>query len=118
MYLGVAFGLLAFISLLRPAFLIPALPMLAIAMLSHSPDHYDYNSHYMAGLIMPIMLAFVLGLTQAEQTWVRLYGKLSGDIMHWDCKPLLQSKPHRKNSLFYGGAGFIGYWERGFWRDI
>lgn len=79
-YLGVVFGLLAFIPLLRPIFLIPALPMLAIAMLSQVSDHYDYNSHYMAGVIMPVMAAFVLGLPKAENIWMGLYGKFARPI--------------------------------------
>ena len=70
-YLGVVFGLLAFIPLLRPAFLIPALPMVAIAMLSRVPNHYDYNTHYTAGLIIPVMFAFLYGLPRAERIWER-----------------------------------------------
>ena len=70
-YLGVVFGLLAFIPLLRPVFLIPALPLLGIAMLSHLPNYYDYNTHYTAGLIVPVMFAFVHGLPKARALWIR-----------------------------------------------
>ena len=75
-YLWVAFGLLAFIPLFRPAFLIPALPMLAIAMLSEAPEHYNYNSHYMAGIIIPLIMAFTLGLPQAKNVCSKLLKKL------------------------------------------
>lgn len=77
-YLGVVFGLLAFIPLLRPAFLIPALPLLAIAMLSRLPNYYDYNTHYTAGLIVPVMFAFVYGLRRAERVWGKLAIRIEG----------------------------------------
>jgi uncharacterized membrane protein len=71
-YLAIVFGMLAFIPLLSPVFLIPAAPLLAISMLSHLPNHYDYNTHYMAGLIIPVIFAFVYGLPKAELIWARL----------------------------------------------
>ena len=71
-YLAVVFGLIAFISFLHPVFLIPTIPLLAIAMLSHLPNYYDYNTHYMAGLIIPVMFAFVHGLPRAEKIWEKL----------------------------------------------
>lgn len=83
-YLVVVFGLLAFIPLLRPALLIPAIPLLAISMLSRLKNYYDYNTHYTAGLIIPVMFAFVYGLPRAERiwesvrTWVRLRWRLRG----------------------------------------
>lgn len=70
-YLGVIFGLLAFIPLLRPIFLIPALPMLAIALLSHVPNHYDFNTHYTAGLIIPVIFAFIHGMPKARALWMK-----------------------------------------------
>jgi uncharacterized membrane protein len=70
-YLFVVFGLLAFIPLLAPSYLIPALPLLAIAMLSRLPNYYDYNTHYTAGLIIPVMLAFIHGLPKAHALWMR-----------------------------------------------
>lgn len=69
MYLAVVLGVLAFIPLLRPVFLIPAIPIFSIAMLSQLQNHYDYNSHYTAGLIIPAMFAFVHGLPRAEEVW-------------------------------------------------
>jgi uncharacterized membrane protein len=70
-YLFVVFGLLAFIPLLAPSYLIPALPLLAIAMLSRLPNYYDYNTHYTAGLIVPAMFAFIHGLPKAHALWTR-----------------------------------------------
>ena len=66
-YFTVIFGLLAFIPLLRPAALIVALPLFAIAMLSHGqPNYYSYAYHYTAGLIIPVMVAFRDGLPSAR----------------------------------------------------
>jgi uncharacterized membrane protein len=77
-YLGVVFGMLAFVPLLRPVFLIPAIPFLAIAMLSRLPNYYDYNTHYTAGLIVPVMFAFVYSLHRAERIWGKLDARLEG----------------------------------------
>ena len=70
-YLIVIFGLLAFIPLLAPSYLIPTLPLLAIAMLSRLPNYYDYNTHYTAGLIVPVMFAFIHGLPKAHRLWMK-----------------------------------------------
>lgn len=70
-YLFAIFGLLAFIPLLAPSYLIPAIPLLAIAMLSRLPNYYDYNTHYTAGLIIPVMFAFVHGLPKAHALWMK-----------------------------------------------
>lgn len=71
-YLLVIFGLLAFIPLLRPAALIPALPLLLIAMLSRLDNYYTYGNHYTAGVIIPVMFAFIQGLPVAERGWLRV----------------------------------------------
>ena len=70
-YLFFVFGLLAFIPLLAPSYLIPTLPLLAIAMLSHLANYYDYNTHYTAGLIIPVIFAFIHGLPKAHALWMR-----------------------------------------------
>jgi len=70
-YLFVVFGLLAFIPLMAPSYLIPALPLLAIAMLSRLPNYYDYNTHYTAGLIIPVMFAFIDGLPKVHALWMK-----------------------------------------------
>jgi hypothetical protein len=71
-YLFVVFGLLAFIPLMAPSYLIPTLPLLAIAMLSRLPNYYDYNSHYTAGLIIPVLFAFIHGLPKANVMWIKV----------------------------------------------
>lgn len=89
-YLFVVFGLLAFIPVLAPSYLIPALPILAIAMLSRLPNYYDYNTHYMAGLIIPVMFAFIHGLPKAHTLWMK------GGRWVWRKALLLRSngRPH------------------------
>jgi uncharacterized membrane protein len=70
-YLGVIFGSLGFISLLSPVLLIPALPLLLVAILSHTPNHYDHNSHYTAGVIIPVIFSFCYGFLRAEQIFIK-----------------------------------------------
>lgn len=70
-YLGIIFGLLVFIPLLFPIFLIPALPIILVALLSHTPSHYDYNVHYTAGLIIPLMFAFHYGTLRAKALYIK-----------------------------------------------
>jgi uncharacterized membrane protein len=65
-YLLVVFGLLGFIPLLSPAPLIVAAPILMISMVSHVVNHYDYATHYTAGLIVPVLIAFRGGFAVAR----------------------------------------------------
>lgn len=62
LYLAVCFGSLAFVPVLRPQWLIPAIPPLLIAMLARSENYYSYGNHYTAGLIGPLLVAFAHGL--------------------------------------------------------
>lgn len=68
-YLIVVFGMLAFIPFLHPVYLIPAMPLLAIAMLSRLPNYYDYNTHYTVGLIVPVIFSFAYGMQRMERIW-------------------------------------------------
>lgn len=66
------FGVLGFISLLRPAPLLVAAPILAILMLSRHPNYYALGHHYTAGLIAPLIIAFAEGLPVAKRLWNHL----------------------------------------------
>jgi uncharacterized membrane protein len=66
-FIGLLFGLLAFIPLFSPLFLIPALPIIFIALLSHSSNHYDPSSHYTAGVIMPMIFAFNFAIPRVRK---------------------------------------------------
>ena len=72
--LGVIFGLLGFIPLIRPAALIVAAPLILIPLLSHSKDHYDYANHYTVGVIIPVIVAFNDGLPIAKKWFKRNFG--------------------------------------------
>jgi uncharacterized membrane protein len=71
-YLVVIFGGLAFLPLLQPSLLIPAIPLILISLLSREPSYYDLNNHYTAGLIVPLIFSFVYGLRRAEKILKRI----------------------------------------------
>lgn len=77
-YLFFIFGVLAFIPILRPVMLVPALPIMGIALLSGNDAHYAVTNHYTAGLIAPFIMAFIKGLPAAGSLWkkVRLTEKM------------------------------------------
>lgn len=62
-YLFFLFGSLLFFPLLRPKLLLPALPSLALALLSTNPSYYGWANHYTAGAAGVLFFAFcqVLG---------------------------------------------------------
>lgn len=68
-YVLYIFGALGFIPLLRPIILLPAIPMLLISLISNTPEHHAYNTHYTAGLIAPLIMAFSEGLPTARKLW-------------------------------------------------
>lgn len=65
-YLVILFGPFCFLSLLGPLELIPAVPLLMISLLSREPGHYAYANQYTAGLIVPIIAGFMVGLQRLE----------------------------------------------------
>ena len=68
-YVLYIFGALGFIPLLRPMILLPAIPIVLIPLLSNFPEHHAYNTHYTAGLIAPLIMAFSEGLPTAKKLW-------------------------------------------------
>jgi uncharacterized membrane protein len=68
----VLFGVLGFIPLLKPGYLVVALPILAISLLSQFQSSYALQNQYTAGLIAPLIMAFAEGLPRAKQIWSRL----------------------------------------------
>ena len=72
LYLIYLFGALGFISLLRPNLLLPLIPILLISLLSKNPSHHLYNSHYTAGLIAPLIIAFSEALPRAKFIWEKI----------------------------------------------
>lgn len=72
-YLLMVFGLLAFIPLLSPSALIVAAPVLIISMASHLSNYYDYATHYTAGLIVPVIVAFRDGFAASRAKWSAVF---------------------------------------------
>lgn len=62
-YLLLLFGALLFFPLFRPKVLLPALPALALSLLSAHPNYYGWANHYTAGAAGALFFAFceVLG---------------------------------------------------------
>ena len=62
-YLFFLFGSLIFFPLLRPKLLLPALPTIALSLLSTNPGYYGWANHYTAGAAGVLFFAFcqVLG---------------------------------------------------------
>ena len=60
-YVALVFGLLGFIPLFGLFYAIPAIPLVLISILSETPGHSTINSHYTAGLIIPLIIAFNYG---------------------------------------------------------
>ncbi|MFU2209400.1 DUF2079 domain-containing protein [Solidesulfovibrio sp. C21] len=79
-YLGFLFGALLFFPLFRPKFLLPAVPALALALLSTQPNYYGWANHYTAGAAGALFFAFceVLGpvriLARQSGIGVRQFG--------------------------------------------
>ncbi|GJL77301.1 MAG: hypothetical protein NPINA01_02900 [Nitrospinaceae bacterium] len=71
-YILILIGVLGFIPLLKSSYLLVALPILAISLLSQYESSYDLHNHYTAGLIAPLIIAFAEGLPKAKQIWARL----------------------------------------------
>jgi uncharacterized membrane protein len=106
-YLGVVFGLLAFIPLLRPVFLIPALPLLLIAMLSRLDNYYSYANHYTVGLIIPLMFAFMYGLPRAERIWEKLFLQIRGMLQYSRISSLSDNGDYCRRILYVLLFGWV-----------
>ncbi len=72
LYLTYLLGSLGGISLLSPIYLIPAVPILAMSLLSNVDNHYGIAHHYTAGLIAPLVFGFAEGLPRARRLWKRI----------------------------------------------
>ncbi|MBF0554268.1 MAG: DUF2079 domain-containing protein [Nitrospirae bacterium] len=71
-YVIAIFCVLGFIPLLRPLMLIPALPIMGIALLSMHDSYYAFTTHYTAGLIAPFIMAFIKGMPTAGSLWEKM----------------------------------------------
>ncbi len=71
LYLLALFGSLAMAPLFAPLELMPALPQLAISLLSRQENYHALGHHYTAALVMPLTVAFAVGLPRALHAWER-----------------------------------------------
>jgi len=76
-YLGFLFLPLLFVPLLSPLSLLPAIPALAISLLSRLPHHYWIQHQYTASLIAPLFVALIYGLKRlnAKEGYLRIWLK-------------------------------------------
>lgn len=63
-YAAVLFGSLLFVPLLAPLALLPALPVLALVLLSHNDNHVGLGHQYTAGITVPLLFALAAALTR------------------------------------------------------
>jgi len=61
-YLIALFAPFFFLCILSPLELIPALPIIAISLLSQEVGHYVYSNHHHAAIIAPVFLSFIYAL--------------------------------------------------------
>jgi uncharacterized membrane protein len=66
------FGALAAVPLFAPLELLPALPQLAISLLSREENYYALGHHYTAALVIPLTAAFAVGLPRALWAWLKV----------------------------------------------
>ncbi len=71
-YILLLFFALGFVPLLAPKYLLVAAPILASSLLSDSVEHYNIASHYTIGLIVPMMLSFINGLSIAKKILIKI----------------------------------------------
>ncbi len=76
LYLGALLGGMALLPLLDPRSLIPALPVLAISLLTENVAYSGISNHYAAGLVAPLTIA-------AANGWVRLRDRPSPRLVQW-----------------------------------
>ncbi len=91
-YISFLFLPLLFIPLLSPLSLIPAIPALAISLLSRLPNHYWIQHQYTASLIAPLFIALIYGLKRlnAKGGYLKIWLKKNLRI-RLDRKQLLEA---------------------------
>lgn len=74
LYVGALFGSLAFLPLLRPLTLLPALPIIGISLLSHNVHHYYLGHQYTVAIAATLLVAVAQALTvwthTAQIRWI------------------------------------------------
>lgn len=108
-YLCFLFGSLLFFPLLRPKLLLPALPTIALSLLSTNPSYYGWANHYTAGAAGVLFFAFcqVLGPVRvlARQSGAGA-GRVVFAVMGWLAIAHVMLAPSPVSRLFWTTDSF------------
>ncbi len=108
-YLFFLFGSLIFFPLLRPKLLLPALPTIALSLLSTNPSYYGWANHYTAGAAGVLFFAFcqVLGPVRvlARQSGAGA-GRVVFAVMGWLVIAHVMLAPSPVSRLFWTTDSF------------
>jgi uncharacterized membrane protein len=108
-YLFFLFGSLIFFPLLRPKLLLPALPTIALSLLSTNPSYYGWANHYTAGAAGVLFFAFcqVLGPVRvlARQSGAGA-GRVVFAVMGWLAIAHVMLAPSPVSRLFWTTDSF------------
>jgi uncharacterized membrane protein len=108
-YLLFLFGSLIFFPLLRPKLLLPALPTIALSLLSTNPGYYGWANHYTAGAAGVLFFAFcqVLGPVRvlARQSGAGA-GRVAFAVMAWLAIAHVMLAPSPVSRLFWTTDSF------------
>jgi uncharacterized membrane protein len=113
-YLGAVLIPFALLPLLKPIYLIPALPAIAISLLSTNPNHYAPVHHYTASVIPPLFIAFLFAYKANYKKFNKstinllLIAVISGSIfVSWAYSPLPLSRFFHLESIKYHYSSYI-----------
>jgi len=101
LYLVVMFGSLAFLPLLAPLALLPALPVLALVLLSHNSNHVGLGHQYTAGVTVPLLLALAVAL--AHPRFARWRGRALAAAVAASLATLVLFGPSPLSRAFWTG---------------
>jgi uncharacterized membrane protein len=88
--------------LLRPRWLLPALPVLAVNLVSHFPTTLDLGSHYLTPALPFVLAAAIEGVAPIV-AWLRARGRADGRIAQ-RIVPVLLAGPALVGHLLAGGT--------------
>lgn len=77
LYVTAILGAFAFVGLRAPSLLLPAAPILAIALLSRNPNHFYLGNQYTAGVVAPMFAATALAVGRLPQLWRVTVGRIA-----------------------------------------
>lgn len=107
LYVGALFGALAFLPLLRPLTVLPALPIIGISLLSHNFHHYYLGHQYTVAVTATLLVAAAQALTAwshtAQLRWIA--AMLAATVLSQ-----VAFGPSPMSRLFWSKNIFIYHW--------